>query len=469
MINVDYNCIHNARSRWQTTVVIINVICNISSWCIVPSNTNIYPDPCRTSPFWHYQCIIITFDLLFQYESNEVGSCDSSIKKRNSSLLFDNKKCAAGFARVRVEGDQQLIAANMGLTLRGNGKASALVQQCFINHESQTWLSSGGIMKVLQGSHVDSVDIRGPARKIGGGIRDWVPALICSDPPLEMAQFLERKRYSIWPKRETLERMQHLPLVLVLTGHKSSPLHHLEYRYSWSIPEMLLAWDMPVWIKQGYWAFKYVLNHQLESARLASHETNGCESLQEGHVDGRSMCGSYHWKTVLLWELEQPGTWECQCPYRLFHRLLWRLSSHLGEDTHPCILPHYFLSQCNLFECVSDEDLQLTLQCVRYIQKHPGEVIPGAVFFTEEVLGPSVERYDFESLLKTLITSGVLTASNEQRAFSENMLNLVEEHRQGKYKLQKLDDERSFYSWISNRIELHNILEIYRRLARSSV
>ena len=81
-----------------------------------------------------------------------------------------------------------------------------------------------------------------------------------------------------------------MPLLLVCTGPKISPHRDLEFRISWSIYELFLAIDMPLWVRQAYVAFKYTVKKEMTERR--------------GRVDkkdGRSIISSYHLKNVLLW------------------------------------------------------------------------------------------------------------------------------------------------------------------------
>ena len=180
---------------------------------------------------------------------------------------------------------------------------------------------------------------------------------------------------------------------------KGSTNYHFEWRFSFSVQEICLASAMPEWIKTGYRVFKYTMKYYLSVLRSSNDPTNqenvnlnssiehlvdemmsrytqNLIDLQHNSVSHRekdamdqpegSVC-SFHFKTILLWSLEDPDTWENNCPFRLMLRLLCILEGHLVFGS----LPHYFNIECNLFENVSIKDLALTRACVVEILHDP--------------------------------------------------------------------------------------------------
>ena len=230
---------------------------------------------------------------------------------------------------------------------------------------------------------------------------DLVPALICNRPFPCMEQYLARERSTIWPPPKALAQIAAMPGVLVPTGSKGSPNIDTEWRYSFSVQEICLSQEMPGWIKAGYRAFKYTLKHHLHALRTSLHSTDKEDVPQDtlcGHLvnpmmsrythyqvdfqqryvshmesaidvvennDGH-VC-SYHLKTILLWSLEDPGSWEGCCPLRFMLRLLHNLECHLQSRS----LPHYFNIDNNLLANISMHELALARACVVEILRDP--------------------------------------------------------------------------------------------------
>ena len=290
------------------------------------------------------------------------------------SLAFFNKVTAYLIRRIR----------SPDLYLKYNGK-TILLPQTFLRQVSIPF-------------NISTEKFQGPSHTIFD--LDLVPALICLQPFPCIEQYLMRERSTKWPTSQTLAQIAATPGVLVPTGKKGSPNYYFEWRFSFSVQEICLAWAMPKWVKAGYRAFKYTLKCYLRALRSSEdspdHDTVNLNSslkhqidnmmsgyvqylidLQQNSVSHRekddveketegSVC-SFHFKTILLWSLEDPDTWNDNCPFRLMLRLLRTLEGHLVFGT----LPHYFNVECNLFENVSMKDLALTRACVLEIMRDP--------------------------------------------------------------------------------------------------
>ena len=325
---------------------------------------------------------------------------DEGISK-DCRLVLDKTNCPAAYCRVRVEGNiSELTSAMGGAWTSRDIVSKRKAKKCVIEREGKHWLSSEkSIQALLDVPPSRTQIIQGPAGSTFEGQWDSVPALICSGPLPEIRNFLKRPRGGPWPSKAVLGRIANMPAVMVAAGHKLSSEKELEWRYSWSLSELLLAEHMPVWVKQAYWAFKYTVkrmlaNHKDKQAighpvfrRLIPMVYKDSEPSDQV----RSKLCSFHLKTTLLWELEEKEAWQDQCPFTLFLRLSRRLMDYLRIGQ----LPHYFLEDCDLLECVSSEDMTAALHCVEHIVANPHDSLVRAPEFACEVYGGPDHEEEF--------------------------------------------------------------------------
>ena len=298
-------------------------------------------------------------------------------------LVMVKDGCPPAYSRVLVDGCTRQMAERMAGDTPLNDIRQ--VARCFEEEDDgRKWLSSKNAIHVLSGRSVpeDASEAGGPA--IPAGYIEYVPALIGSEPEPSINTFLNRCRGTFWPRPETLKRLGKLPLILVATGHKASQDWDLEWRNSWSIHELLLAQDMPHWVKQAYCGLKCTFKRHMSLLRSQKPVSS---------TSGRSQVGSYCLKTLLLWELEQPDVWRNKNSSHLCSLLLKRLLHHLGptENGVICAIPNYFIADCNLLECVPRFELSLALDCVRQIQRDPLRTIIFMPEYPWQVYGGEVD------------------------------------------------------------------------------
>ena len=225
---------------------------------------------------------------------------------------------------------------------------------------------------------------------------DLVPGLFCSRPFPCIKQFLTRTRRGKWPTPEALRKISIIPGMIVPKGSKGT--HDTEWRFSFSLQELCLSQEMPAWTKSGYRLFKYTLKYFIGAYReilppdSTPQNRMPCESdertnrIIDTYVKYRNelqcvkiglnqrttanvtkekdshVC-SFHLKTILLWSLENPDTWNQKCPFHLMRLLLLSLEGHLLSRS----LPHYFVPDCDLMKTVSGHELSFTRSCVAEI------------------------------------------------------------------------------------------------------
>ena len=282
-------------------------------------------------------------------------------------LLLCTEGCPLAYCRVKVVGSPEVLADIMGkgkLRLkRGEYEEVGTdgARNCFVTDPTghdQLWLSSQKTFRLLTWRDIRKERrVSGPVAQVTGGKGDLVVALFCSRPLSHMHRYRQRLQPARWPQHDTVELMCKIPGLIVCVGHKLSPyeLQKTQFRISFGIQETLLANDMPLWVKQGYIAFKYTVKAELKKVR------------QLLPAEGKSNISSYHMKTVLLWMLEQnSNSWDVECPFHLFLMLLKSFKSHI-EAKEPNI-PNYFIPECNLLENTDPVDIRNALQVLQQIE-----------------------------------------------------------------------------------------------------
>ena len=327
---------------------------------------------------WMYQLFhLLRTPFAISLQNNKLWR---AILINSSHLILEDKDCPSGYARIRIWGNP---IGQLWRMVHQDLVFIDTVPTCLLKRYGKYWLSSPKSLRLLN-VHADDCPerIHDPALDTAG--EDMVTALICSEPTQSMKAYLSRKRFSHWPPENTIRQLARLPGLLTATGHKLSPDKDIEFRLSWSIHEVILVSSLPIWIKQGYWAFK----NCLKNAKMRLQKTG---SVPENNAEeGRSVISSYHLKTVLLWELEQPTIWQRECPFHVLMLLLERLASTLQPATNGTRprFDHYFLTQCDLIESVPDDEISVTLRCITDIQEDPlAALIRAPVFPSEVYLG----------------------------------------------------------------------------------
>ena len=331
---------------------------------------------------------------------------DYGIRQGHLEMVCSGSPSA--YCKVRVVGEVDNLCERM-VRARGMRRSTTIdtkcVRKCFVARNEQLWLSSQQTNYALspyafrvRAEQWDKAvhTLQGPAYSHGFNDEiehfstDHIVTLMCCGPLSCMKLFYRRQRSAHWPNRHTMEKLTNIPGMLVCTGHKlfSEEDQKLQFRFSFSTQEQLLARDMPQWVKQGYIAFKYTIKTHLDKARQFSIVSAG----------RRNIC-SYHLKTVLLWTLERPDAWKKPCPFYFMMLLLEHLNAYLQPQ--PPFLPHYFLPECNLLETTDTDDVYLALCIIYDIQQNPVTAIinaptsPGQLYGGGEVVGKRQDIWEW--------------------------------------------------------------------------
>ena len=354
-----------------------------------------------------------------EYVVCEDGAASSSYLPLQ--LLMDTLKTKPAYCRVKVEGDEDQLDRAL---LRN--RTDKTLHNVIIQGEESRWLSSTAVMAFLQGPKPRGPKkVKGPAEQKYDELVEIVPGLVCSGPLPVICDFMERQQQNKkWPRKETLSDIEKLHGVLVCIGHKASRTPELEYRYSFSAHELLLAKDMPKWVRQGYVTFKYTVKTGIELLREAEETSNDQQTSQ-----GRSLISTYHCKTALLWQLDDSKSWQSEESFGLFRLLVKRLHGYI----HDQFLPHYFMPECNLLECVSDSEIEYARTCLESILQNPLQNIFNSIDLTDgfdQLFGGRESCDECLTALVTLESAAGTTAYKAAKANVRTNLQRLDSHRQ---------------------------------------
>ena len=277
--------------------------------------------------------------------------------------------------------------------------------------------------------------------------------------------------------------MQSVSPLLVCTGHKDSAQRDLEFRLSWSVYEILLTKDMPLWVKQAYVAFKYTVKQEMAKVRGDSDR-----------ADGRSIISSYHLKNILFWTLEEPTAWQICSPFKLYLKLVENFSGYLNSpeaESSVCRLPLYFLPDCNLLERVPSSEIEFAREAIRNIREDPimsimtSPIEPTTAYGWEFQVAErmNMRRQDREEIYGDIsgyigagmeallsITVALQTAENKSLDSKEYkhmkaLLELVDEHRNDAYR--RCRESEAKFSEPDSQIDRSEFISLQRFLTKA--
>ena len=265
-----------------------------------------------------------------------------------------------GHCRLRVYGDPVKVSEYMiSFDPRFTPDIYRNRAGCIIEKDGANWISPVHVVQLLTDdpSGYRTEVPSSPAVMMKGGTTEIVPTLLCSHSLPFLKAYLKRTRYGNWPSQDTLAVIAKLPTLIVAAGHRLSASRETEWRISCSHLEYVLIRDLPVWVKQAYCAVKYILKCK---DRVCSTTTNKKDTLlpSPGKLDSgsRTQICSFHLKTTLLWELENPDVWVYESPFNLMLRLFVAFLKFIESGR----MPHYFMPRNNLLQCVAPDELKAT-------------------------------------------------------------------------------------------------------------
>ena len=312
---------------------------------------------------------------------------------------------------------------------------------CIVEKDGAHWISPRHVVRLLSFDSFgyQSDNPSSPAVMLKGGTTEVVPTLLCSQSLPFLKTYLQRTKYGNWPSQDTLAVIAKLPTLIVAADHKLSNSRETEWRISCSHLEYVLIRDLPVWVKQAYCAVKYILKRKnRDSSTTIVKQEPLLPSPGESGSGGRSKICSFHLKTTLLWELENPEGWAYESPFYMMLHLFVAFLKFVEEGR----MPHYFMPKSNLLQCVAREELTATSVYIRkQILHNPITAIILAPKYPSQLYG-CVEKKDeyadekdiilgFRNLIQALTKSPLDVPKSV--AFLSSIFQRLDKYRHQKY------------------------------------
>ena len=166
---------------------------------------------------------------------------------------------------------------------------------------------------------------------------DEVIYFSCSSWPPIAQTWIDRERLNNWPSKEIIEEIVSKGCRIVHKPHPSSKDPDAEFRFSFSVAELILFHSLSVDQKKCFIAFKALVKYRIHRSEcIAKKEVGLC---------------SYHLKTIFLWTCETIPADQWQTTIGWARCLL-----HMIDQLYACLksrtLPGYFIEECNLMDSI---------------------------------------------------------------------------------------------------------------------
>ena len=219
------------------------------------------------------------------------------------------------------------------------------VRKGTVNVNNVTYLlRTVGTFKSMNGPAVTLNSLWGPANTE----TDFVTCFPCPDWPSQALEWKNRCRPGGWPSEKLVHHVINGGCHAVAVPHPRSNAPHIEWRYSFSKAEVLLAQSLTLTQKHCYIIFKLLV-------KQATSESN--------------IVKSYHLKTVLYHccELIPARIWK---PSN-FALCLFKLLDCLLDFLKDSKIPQYFILKNNLISHVHSDSIWMAVQEVSSIRSRP--------------------------------------------------------------------------------------------------
>ena len=177
--------------------------------------------------------------------------------------------------------------------------------------------------------------------------RDFVYGLKCSFWPSQGEEWVHRKREHCWPSTAMVSTILAQGCHIVPVGSHNSVLRDFEWRFSFSVAELMLARSLSEKQKLAYSVLKALIKNEMK-------------------LRGLDVFSSYHLKTSLFWFLEEKGIefWGRNSLAKNIFNLLDFLIAFYARDS----LPNYFISKNNMIDHRSSKEIMATCHALRDIR-----------------------------------------------------------------------------------------------------
>lgn len=177
--------------------------------------------------------------------------------------------------------------------------------------------------------------------------RDFVYGLKCESWPSQAEEWIHRDRPHCWPSSELISATSAQGCHLVPVGSHTSNLREFEWRFSFSVAEIMLARSLTENQKLAYSVLKALIKSEMKLRDI-------------------DVFASYHLKTCLFWFLEKKGidSWGKQSLGTNILELLDFIISFYANGS----VPSYFISKNNMIDHRSSEDILNACHALRDIR-----------------------------------------------------------------------------------------------------
>ena len=250
-------------------------------------------------------------------------------------------------------------AVHPGYVHVSNKKLFPSIDSAFIReHCLQNTKFIESSQKLIRLSHAllmaaDKGSITGPSYSLpytGGSFnvnRDFVYGLKCESWPSQAGEWIHRDRPHCWPSSELISAISAKGCHLVPVGSHTSSLREFEWRFSFSVAEMMLARSLTENQKLAYSVLKALIKSEIKLRDI-------------------DVFASYHLKTCLFWFLEKKGieSWGKQSLGANILELLDFIISFYANGS----VPNYFIPKNNMIDHRSSEEILNTCHALRDIR-----------------------------------------------------------------------------------------------------
>lgn len=199
----------------------------------------------------------------------------------------------------------------------------------------------------------DEGSISGPSYSLpytGGTFivnRDFVYGLKCESWPSQAKEWIHRDRPQCWPSSELISAISVQGCHVVPVGSHTSNVREFEWRYSFSVAEMMLARSLTENQKLAYSVLKALIKSEMKLRDI-------------------DVFASYHLKTCLFWFLEKNGieSWEKQSLETNILELLDFIILFYADGS----VPNFFISKNNMIDHRSSEKILKACHALRDIR-----------------------------------------------------------------------------------------------------
>ncbi|CAF1201823.1 unnamed protein product [Didymodactylos carnosus] len=192
---------------------------------------------------------------------------------------------------------------------------------------------------------------------------DSVIALHCLSWPIQ--EWIERQRSNDWPTAATIQDIVKRGCHVVPVAHATSHNPNIEWRYSFSLAELILANEIPYYTRKTYIMFKL---------------------LCKKHLDNDFPLKTYYLKTILFWCCEEYSTLFMDDKKTLIVKVgniaekLDRLIERLLNSVLKQELYSYFIRTNNLFDSIDSEyfsasKIKTIIKKIEYLKQNPMRIL----------------------------------------------------------------------------------------------